>query len=403
MSLFGSIFSGLSNNANRVRQRKAVLKFEQEFGGEDDDFFAWADSLNEHLQETGLSRSTIVQGEIPPNGGNRPEYNIFESFGMVTEEMVLADRERLLVEFGASRAAEQANIANGDPIGHHLSIAKTQERGWISELINNTISPGTKATLKPYRQQIRNDGLVKLYYLFDEFASTSNEAVILAENNLLSEKLRMKNFKYNVREWTRHIRDNVRLIQANGDEIGRQTRIVVHEQLAKYPNDDFKRIFGKYYDEWRAKAGQGWTITLTQLLAKADKEYRRCQKRSESDTITEEEPDVLLTQTELMAKSQTELMAKLTAFQNKFETLEEKLAEYKNQKQAGGPQNRANWKKKAPESGESEQQQRNGRTWYWCNVCKRWTPHHGTAQHRPKNGNTNNNQPTSNVADLDFP
>ena len=89
----------------------------------------------------------------------------------------------------------------------------------------------------------------------------------------------------------------------------------MHEQLAKYPNDDFKRIFGKYYDKWRAKAGQGWTITLTQLLAKADKEYRRCQKRSESVTITEEEPVVLQTQTELMAK--------LTAFQTKFERLEE--------------------------------------------------------------------------------
>ena len=72
-------------------------------------------------------------------------------------------------------------------------------------------------------------------------------------------------------------------------------------------------------------------MTLTQLLAKADKEYRRCQKRSESVTITEEEPVVLQTETELMAK--------LTAFQTKFETLEEKLAKYENQKQEDRPQN----------------------------------------------------------------
>ena len=87
------------------------------------------DSLNSHLEETGLQRSTFVRGDLPPGGGPRPLYNIFEKFGMITEEMVIADRDRLMVEVDASRQAEQANITAGNPIGHHLSIAMKQERG----------------------------------------------------------------------------------------------------------------------------------------------------------------------------------------------------------------------------------------------------------------------------------
>ena len=99
MTIWINFHTGLSNGADRVPQQKAVLKFEHDFEDYPQDFLRWTDLLNSHLQQTGLQRSTIVQGDVPADGGPRPEYNIFEHFGMITEDMVIADRDRLLVEF----------------------------------------------------------------------------------------------------------------------------------------------------------------------------------------------------------------------------------------------------------------------------------------------------------------
>ena len=231
---------------------------------------------------------------------------------------------------------------------------------------------------------------------FEEYASTSNEAIIIAENNLQTEKLRLKDFKFDVRKWTDHIRANLRLIHANGEAMGRQTRILIHEELAKYPNLSFQRIFGKLYDEWRAKDGLGWTMTPTQLLTKADKEFKRCKDRDKC-------PD------DLHLKEASGLKAQLEVFQTKFKELEQKFSNYKSSNPRSGADNLSGsgWKYIPPRQGEAEvKTSQNGRTFYWCDKCTRWTATHGTAGHtgsRPRRNAQTNPQMDSNVADLDFP
>ena len=356
MSLFGSIFTGPSNGAHRVPQQKAVLKFEHDFEDDPQDFMRWTDLLNSHLQQIGLQRSTIVQGDVPGDGGPRPKYNIFEHFGMITEDMVIADPDRLLVEFKALRLAEAANIAAGNQIGHHLSIARKQERGWISKLISQVVSVNAQAILNTQRHKIQDGRLVKLFYLFKEYASTSNEVIIIAENNLQIEKLRLKDFKFDVRKWTDHIRANLRLIHANGEAMGRQTRILIHEELAKYPNLSFQRIFGKLYDKWQAKDGLGWTMTPTQLLTKADKEFKRCKDRDKC-------PD------DLHLEETSGLKAQVEVFQMKVNELEQKFSNYKssNPRSGAGNQSSSGWKYIPLRQGEAEvKTSQNGRTFYGC-------------------------------------
>ncbi len=91
--VFGSIFSGESDNADQIKHRKAVLNFNTKFEVEEDNFFEYMDDLRNHYEATGLKRSGIVTGDIIPNaeggnGFNRREYIIFDDFGIITDEMI---------------------------------------------------------------------------------------------------------------------------------------------------------------------------------------------------------------------------------------------------------------------------------------------------------------------------
>jgi hypothetical protein len=44
------------------------------------------------------------------------------------------------------------------------------------------------------------------------------------------------------------------------------------------------------------------------------------------------------------------------------------------------------WKKTAPKTGESEKKDKDGRTWFWCGKCGRWSTTHGTTDHKGKQG-----------------
>jgi hypothetical protein len=45
--------------------------------------------------------------------------------------------------------------------------------------------------------------------------------------------------------------------------------------LKEAEHDEFKLFIMQLYTEWRKGAGEGATITVLQLLAKADSEYKR--------------------------------------------------------------------------------------------------------------------------------
>ena len=63
----------------------------------------------------------------------------------------------------------------------------------------------------------------------------------------------------------------------------------------------------------------------------------------------------------------------------------------------GNPKKVKSWRTTPPASGSSETTQRNGRTFYWCAKCKRWTASHGTAGHTGRSGSKKGNNSSSNA------
>ena len=54
----------------------------------------------------------------------------------------------------------------------------------------------------------------------------------------------------------------------------------------------------------------------------------------------------------------------------------------KNQGTPSQDQKKKSWRRTPPASGSSETITKDGRTYYWCGICKRWTETHGTANHQ---------------------
>jgi hypothetical protein len=54
------------------------------------------------------------------------------------------------------------------------------------------------------------------------------------------------------------------------------------------------------------------------------------------------------------------------------------------------------WKKTPPKKDEPHEKKVNGKTFYWCGKCTRWTTTHGTSQHRGKKKKGETNDSTGN-------
>ena len=130
-----------------------------------------------------------------------------------------------------------------DPQGnaqHDDYIVQWQERSWIYEGVITTLTDEVKATIAPWRETIALDGIVLLFVLIQEYASMTNEALIIAYEELREENLKLSKFGNDVKKMTNHIRGSSRLIQACGEQVSRQTFIIIFEQLTAYRNPDFQ-------------------------------------------------------------------------------------------------------------------------------------------------------------------
>jgi hypothetical protein len=131
------------------------------------------------------------------------------------------------------------------------------------------------------------------------------------------------------------------------------------------------------YDGWRKGQGEGANITIMQLLARADSEYKRlCQ----------------LGQWAMRNKSND-----LIGLQAEFDTLKLQfaalVAETKNKdKEKQQPTGRPTG---APKPEENEERLFNGEKWYYCAKCyhgRSWNKTHKTEQHRRGAGCKNQKQ-----------
>jgi hypothetical protein len=102
-----------------------------------------------------------------------------------------------------------------------------------------------------------------------------HKAIIAAEQELTKEKLALENFWFDIHKFTTHVHKYIRQIIGAGLQTTKQHFIIIFSALKEAEHDEFKLFIMQLYTEWRKGAGEGATITVLQLLAKADSEYKR--------------------------------------------------------------------------------------------------------------------------------
>jgi len=112
-----------------------------------------------------------------------------------------------------------------------------------------------------------------LFYIFlSENIGFTNEAIIAAEAQLTKERLALENFQFNIFKFTTRVRTYIHQIMGAGQQPMKQHFILVFSALKVFEEDEFKLIIMKLYQEWRSGKGKGATLTLLQILARADSE-----------------------------------------------------------------------------------------------------------------------------------
>jgi hypothetical protein len=217
----------------------------------------------------------------------------------------------------------------------------------------------------------------------------TKEAIIAAEQQLSKEKLSLENFNHDIQKFTTHVRTYIRQIMSAGIQPTNQHFILIFSALKEVEQDEFKLIIMKMYEEWRVGKGEGANITVIQLLAKADSEYKRLKMLGQWTTKNKA--------SELLG-----LQAKFDTFQEQYQALVAENKQMKEKLQASktkpdGP----------PKPEENETRTIAGQTWYYCKNCfisRRWNRTHKTEEHRKGMGKSKTDKdatPTAHLSEYD--
>jgi hypothetical protein len=149
--------------------------------------------------------------------------------------------------------------------------------------------------------------------------------------------------------------------------------------------NEFKLIIMKLYEGRRTRQGEGADITVLQLLAKADSEYK-CLKMLGQWTTKNKASELL------------GLQAKFDVFQAQFQALVAENKQIKQKLQAS--QNKPEGQ---PKPEENDTRTVDGQTWYFCKHCyigRRWNRTHKTSEHKCGVGKQKDNKDVKDSANL---
>jgi len=184
---------------------------------------------------------------IPTLGGDEDDYgfvNLFKNFRILKLQQIIDERDQLKWSLPDEMPLDpQGNVQHDD------YIAQWQEQSWIYEGIITTLTDEVKAMITPWCETIVLDGIILLFVLIQEYASTMNEALIITYDELRKENLKLSKFGNNVKKMMNHIWGSSWLIQACGKQVSRQTFIIIFEQLTAYKNPDFQWMFSAFYEQ----------------------------------------------------------------------------------------------------------------------------------------------------------
>jgi hypothetical protein len=139
--------------------------------------------------------------------------------------------------------------------------------------------------------------------------------------------------------------------------------ILIFSALNEVEQDELKLIILKLYEGWRTGQGEGSNITVIQLLARADSEYKRLKLLGQWSTKNKV--------SELLG-----LQAKFDILQIQFQAL---VAEHNKIKQK--PQLATRKPEGAPKPEENKTRTIDGQAWFYCKnfwLGRRWNKTHKT-------------------------
>jgi hypothetical protein len=295
--------------------------------------------------------------------------NFLENFSAISLPTLIQERER--IEDTLMMIDEPPTDSKDDGA---QELALKQHSMWIAELLENSWADNVMSDMSAFDEETKGDGILLFYVFLREYMGYSKEAIIAAEQQLTKEKLSLEHFDHDISKFTAYARTYLRRIINAGSPITNQHFILIFSALKESLEDEFKLIIMQLYDSWHRGQGEGANITIMQLLAKADSEYKQlCQ----------------LGQWATRNKS-----SGLIGLQAEFDTLKLQfaalVAENKTKdKDKPPPTNRPTG---APKPEENEEHMLNGDKWYYCSKCyhgRAWNKTHKTEQHKRGAGRKN--------------
>ncbi len=135
--------------------------------------------------------------------------------------------------------------------------------------------------------------------------------------------------------------------------------------LKEVEEAEFNLIIMKLYQEWRTGTGEGSRLTMLQLLAKADSEFKRLQHLGQWTTKNKA--------SELLG-----LQSRFDVLQSQFQAL---ISEHNKLKNNKPPPTNSTHPSGAPKLEENEERTVNGEKWFYCSTCfsgRKWNRTHKT-------------------------
>ncbi len=316
--------------------------------------------------------------------------NFLENFNSVTLESLLQEKER--IDDTLEILASVPKLATDDGA---MELASKQHRTWIADLLWNSWTSNVASEMNAFDEETQGDGVLLFYVFLRENVGFTNEAIIAAEQQLTKEKLALTNFQFDIFKFTTHVRTYVRQIIGAGQQPTKQHFILVFSALKDVEEEEFKLIIMKLYEEWRSGKGDGANLTMLQLLAKADSNYKRLLQLGQWTT---KNPS-----SELLG-----LQSKFDVLQTQFQALLTEHSKLKN-RPPPTPGKQTEKPTGTPKPKENETRIVDGTKWFYCSNCwtgRRWNKTHKSAEHKRGIGKSRpqqQEQPTqeANVASYD--
>jgi GAG-pre-integrase domain/Zinc knuckle len=279
------------------------------------------------------------------------------------------------------------------------------------EFLLNSIDSDIKLLISPFITSATSGPEIWMW-IVGEIQSSSIERLVSVAENI--KKCKLKSFKgENVKQYSAHMLTLCRDL-ANGQSLPRDICLTIVDQLIDCSVEKFRTTFlnlrDRIIDEMREYHGKSdfairemqvrqRLFTYESLLSKANTSYQTLLdlKQWGPNVFSKDKsgaPETLLSSAEVNALVQKAVAKVKKEFDSKFFPRKDKDVTCFNCGKKGHRKSdcklppktasptKSIWKTLPPKHGEPESKPVDGKEYHWCSKCKRWSPTHGTKDHK---------------------